>query len=229
MIKIHGHDVPTSIDELIQQLRPALLIVDMQNDFCADGGSAARWGADVAPYRAITSRIGLLAQHCRDAGVPVVHIRMLTLPDGASDSPSWLRLRMRTVGNAHGGETSVFTFAVQGTWGAEFVTGLEPQPGDLIVDKFRSSAFHKTDLDRLLRANRVETVLVCGCTTEGCVESTVRDAGFFDYFPVVVADCVASDVRELHEASLLVMSAYRADVAESADVIRIIQGKDDEQ
>jgi nicotinamidase-related amidase len=65
-------------------------------------------------------------------------------------------------------------------------------------------------------------VVVCGCTTEGCVESTVRDAGFYDYVPVVVTDCVGSDVRELHEASLRVMSAYRADIATSSEVLQLI-------
>ena len=61
--------------------------------------------------------------------------------------------------------------------------------------------------------------MVAGCTTEGCVESTVRDACFYDYFPVVVADCVGSDVPALHEASMLVMGAYRADVADSGEIM----------
>ena len=96
---------------------------------------------------------------------------------------------------------------------------LQPEPGDAVVTKFRSSAFHNTNLDLVLRSNGIRTVLVAGCTTEGCVESTVRDACFYDYFPVVLSDCVGSDVRELHDASMLVMSAYRADVATSAEVL----------
>ena len=63
-------------------------------------------------------------------------------------------------------------------------------------------------------------MLVAGCTTEGCVESTVRDLCFYDYFGVVLSDCVGSDVPALHEASMLVMSAYRADIAASSEVAR---------
>lgn len=93
-----------------------------------------------------------------------------------------------------------------------------PQPGDLFVAKNRSSAFNNTNLDLLLRSNGIKSMLVAGCTTEGCVESTVRDLCFYDYFGIVASDCVGSDVRELHNASMLVMGAYRADVFTSAEV-----------
>jgi nicotinamidase-related amidase len=112
-------------------------------------------------------------------------------------------------------------FTVKDTWGAEFVEDLTPKPGDFIVSKFRSSAFHGTDLDLQLRSNDIRTTMICGCTTEGCVESTVRDATFHDYHPVVITDCVGSDVPELHEASVRVMSAYRADMASSDQVMDI--------
>ena len=87
-----------------------------------------------------------------------------------------------------------------------------------MVEKFRSSALHGTALDDILRSLRIQTVVVAGCTTEGCVESTVRDLTFHDYIPVVLTDCVASDHRELHEKSLALMSAYRADTATAREV-----------
>jgi nicotinamidase-related amidase len=68
------------------------------------------------------------------------------------------------------------------------------------------------DIDMLLRSNGRDRLMFTGVTTEGCVESSVRDAGFLDYFPIVIREGVASDIRELHDASLRVMSAYRADV-----------------
>jgi nicotinamidase-related amidase len=147
---------------------------------------------------------------------------MLTLADGASDSPSWIRLKMRASGNADGSRPQIWSFALEGTWGADFIAELKPKSRDIVVSKLRSSAFYNTNLDLVLRSKGVQTVLVCGCTTEGCVESTVRDAGFHDYFPVVVTDCVGSDVRELHEASLRVMSAYRADIATTSEVLQLI-------
>jgi nicotinamidase-related amidase len=89
-----------------------------------------------------------------------------------------------------------------------------------VIEKFRSSALHGTALDDILCSHRIQTVLVAGCTTEGCVESTVFDLTFHDYIPVVLVDCVASDHRDLHDASLAVMSAYRADTATVSDVRR---------
>jgi nicotinamidase-related amidase len=219
MIVVHGKEIPTEVGELVDPRATALAIIDMQNDLCADGGSAAASGADMSMYRAITPRIADLAAACRRAGVPVIHVRIHSLPDGASDSPAWLRMKLRANRNYDPANEGVWDFTLEGSWGAEFIPELAPQPGDLVVTKFRSSAFNNTNLDLLLRSNGIRTLMVAGCTTEGCVESTVRDACFYDYFPVVVADGVGSDVPELHEASMLVMGAYRADVIASADIV----------
>jgi nicotinamidase-related amidase len=94
---------------------------------------------------------------------------------------------------------------VLGTAGHEFVDELRPRAGEFVVPKWRSSAFWGTNLDLLLRSNGIKTLVVTGCTTEGCVESTARDAMFNDYHVVVVEDCVASDDRAQHDASLFLM------------------------
>lgn len=201
----------------------ALLIIDMQNDCCAEAGSAARAGADVSAYQPIIPRIAAFAEACREIQVPVINVRILTLRDGLSDSPAWLRLRLRANHNFGPKNAGPWMFAVEETWGADFVPALGPKDGDFIVTKYRSSAFHQTNLDLILRSNGIATILVCGCTTEGCVESTVRDATFYDYFPVVLEDCVASDDRSLHDASLRVMKAYRTDVATAKDVLQVWQ------
>lgn len=219
MITVHGKDIPTELHELVEPRTTALAIIDMQNDCCAEGGSAHRAGADLSMYREITPRIAELAAACRRAGVLVIHVRIHTLPDGASDSPAWIRMRLRANRNYDPSNEGVWDFTAVGTWGAAFIPELQPQPGDVVVTKFRSSAFHGTDLDLILRSNGIRTLLHAGCTTEGCVESTVRDACFHDYFPVVVTDCVGSDVPALHEASMLVMGAYRADLASSAEIV----------
>jgi nicotinamidase-related amidase len=219
MLVVHGKEIPTELAELVDPTATALAIVDMQNDCCAVGGSADLAGADLSMYRDITPRIGALADACRRAGVPVIHVRIHTLPDGKSDSPAWIRFRIRANKNYDASNEGIWHFTLEGSWGAEFIDELQPQPGDLVVTKFRSSAFANTNLDLLLRSNGVRTLMVAGCTTEGCVESTVRDACFYDYFPVVVSDCVGSDVPALHEASMLVMGAYRADVADSAEIM----------
>ena len=97
---------------------------------------------------------------------------------------------------------------------------LAPADGDVVVKKYRSSGFWGTNLDMLLRSNGIESVVITGCTTEGCVESTARDALFNDYYVVIVEDCVASDDRAQHEASLLLMR-HRFDMAGSEEMLRV--------
>jgi nicotinamidase-related amidase len=221
VISVHGKYVPTELRELVDPGSTALLVIDMQNDCCAPGGSADAAGANISMYGETIPRIAAFAETCRTVGVPVIHVGLYTLPEGLSDSPAWMRLRLRANKNYDPANEGVWDFMVEGTWGAEFVDELRPRDGELVVKKYRSSAFHETDLDLLLRSNDIRTALVAGCTTEGCVESTVRDLSFYDYFGVVLSDCVASDARELHDASMLVMAAYRADVATSDEVTAI--------
>jgi nicotinamidase-related amidase len=118
----------------------------------------------------------------------------------------------------HHGETEPLTYALDGSDGQKFVPGLEPLDGELVVKKYRSSAFWGTNLDLLLRSNGIKSVVMTGCTTEGCVESTARDAMFSDHYVVIVTDAVASDDPAQHEASMYLM-ARRFDLA-TADVVR---------
>jgi nicotinamidase-related amidase len=219
MITIFGKSVPTELEELVAPRQTALIIIDMQNDFCTPGGTADLAGTNLGMYPQITPRIAHVARVAREVGIPVVHLSMCSLPDGRSDSVAWLRIRLRGKKNIDPRADGIYQFTIEGTWGAEFVDALQPEPGDSVVRKFRSSGFHDTSLDMLLRSQSIRNVIVTGCTTEGCVESTVRDATFFDYVPVVLDDCVGSDDVALHDASLKVMGAYRADIANSEQVI----------
>lgn len=221
MITIYGKQVPTELREVANPVMTALVIIDMQNDCCSAGGSVDRAGGDLSMYEEIVPRIAGFARQCRLVGVPVINVRMAALREGRSDSPAWLRLRLRANENYDPANQGAIDFMVEGTWGAKFIPELEPQPQDFVVKKFRSTAFHKTALDLILRSNGISSVLVAGCTTEGCVESTVRDLSFYDYFGIVLSDCVGSDVRDLHEASMKVMSAYRADVSTSKEIAEI--------
>jgi nicotinamidase-related amidase len=221
VIRIHGKDVPTELEEVVDPQSSAHVIIDMQNDCCALGGTGDQAGADVGAYTEVIPRIAAFADVCRSVGVPVISVRTLSLPDGRSDSPAWIRLRLRANKSFRSDNAGAWEFAVEGTWGADFVERLQPKPGDHILTKFRSSAFTNTSLDLILRSNGIKTVIVSGCTTEGCVESTVRDLSFYDYFGVVLSDAVRSDVPELHEASMLVMSACRADITTSQAIAAI--------
>jgi len=219
-VRLHGRDVPETLAELVQRESTALLIIDMQNDFCAEGGTSDLAGGEIGMFREIVPRIAQIAADARRAKVPVIHACMVSLPNGASDSIAWLRLKLRASQNYAAENESPFEFTLVDTWGAAIISDLHPEPGDIVIEKYRSSALHGTALDDVLRAHRVQTVVVAGCTTEGCVESTVRDLTFHDYIPVVLVDSVASDHPELHEKSLASMSAYRADTATADEVSR---------
>ena len=217
---INGLVVPTETAELVDPRVTALVLTDMQNDFCSVGGSAGLNGGDLSMYEEMIPRLVQLLDVARRARVLVVHLRMLSLPSGRSDSVAWTRMRLRGTRNVDD-TFEPWSFTVEGSWGAEFISELQPKPGEAVITKLRSSGFHNTALDTVLRASNIQNLVVAGCTTEGCVESTVRDASFHDYIPVVVADCVGSDVRELHDASLLVMSAYRADILSAEQIVEI--------
>jgi nicotinamidase-related amidase len=217
MIEVGGKQVLTELDELVDPSRAALVIIDMQRDFVEPGFAFDRLGLDLSMYPAVRPRIAELLAAARTAGVLVVHVQMTTLPGGMSESPAQLRfsLRLQRQDSITGGR---FRYTEQGDAGREFVDELVPRDGELVVPKWRSSGFWGTSLDLLLRSNGIETVVVSGCTTEGCVESTARDALFNDYYVVIVEDCVASDDRAQHEASLLLMR-HRFEVACSTEVV----------
>jgi nicotinamidase-related amidase len=113
-------------------------------------------------------------------------------------------------------------YAIDGTDGHGFVPGFEPLESETVVRKHRSSAFTGTPLAAMLASRGVRTVVCTGVTTQGCVESTARDALLLDFHPVVVADAVASTDLATHEASLLVQNA-RYDVVDGATVLEIWQ------
>jgi nicotinamidase-related amidase len=122
---------------------------------------------------------------------------------------------------ARGGAPTL-RYTVPGTRGHEFVGELAPVPGELVVSKYRSSAFWGTNLELLLRSNGIQTVVVGGCTTEGCVESTARDAMFADHYVVIADDCVGSDDKQQHDASMLLMS-HRFDMASGSRIAAVWQ------
>jgi nicotinamidase-related amidase len=145
-----------------------------------------------------------------------VFIQMTVLPNQASDSPAQIRFNLR-MHDGHHGQADPLRYTLDGSPGQQFVPGLEPADGEVVVKKYRSSGFWGTNLDLLLRSNGIKSVVVSGCTTEGCVESTARDAMFSDYYVVLATDAVGSDDRRQHDASMYLM-AHRFDLATSEDI-----------
>jgi biuret amidohydrolase len=212
MREIHGKTVCETLEEVLDPERSTVLVIDMQNDLVLPEGKIARAGLDVSAMVAILPRCAEFIAAARELGVDVVHVQTITLRDGRSDSPSWLRAKGAIVGEAE--------FTLEGTWGAEICADCAPLAGEPVVTKHRSSAFRGTDLDTILRALGTETVVIIGEQTPGCVEATYRDAAYHDYYNVLVEDCVAAYDPELHEASLTIQRA-RHDVCTADEALSI--------
>jgi nicotinamidase-related amidase len=216
VIVIEGKTVFTELDELVDPAHTALVLVDMQRDFVEPDGAFAQLGIDVSVYSAMRPRLAGLLHAARASGVLVVHLQNTALPHRRSDSPAQIRFNMRMHAAARRGGPAL-RYTVAGTTGHDIIPDLAPVSSDLVVGKYRSSGFWGTNLDMLLRSNDICSVVVTGCTTEGCVDSTARDALFCDYYVVVARDCVASDDAAQHEAAMLLLE-HRFDLASAADI-----------
>jgi ureidoacrylate peracid hydrolase len=168
-----------------------IVVVDVQNDFLADGGWFHTHGEDLGPMRAAVGNIVEFLPVARQAGVPVVFVR-------ATYDRKWLSEPML---ERHKRVGLDITHCEEGSWGAEFYE-VRPEEGDMVVTKHRYSAFMGTELDTYLRAQGVKNLVFTGVTSNVCVESTARDAYMLDYHVLVVADATASYNEEVHEATL---------------------------
>ena len=189
---IQGDRLLTTVEARLRPGHTALLVIDMQNDFCAEGGYIeAIVGKDAAACRAVAAPIMDLVAEARGAGVPVYWVRANYELDGL---PAGLRVKF-------GGRGDGAVCCAPESWGAEFFE-VAPVPGEAIVEKRCYSAFRGTDLDTRLRTAAVRTVVLAGVQTNICIESTLRDASSLGFHVVVGADCVASHTPDLHEATL---------------------------
>lgn len=178
----------------------ALVVIDMQNDYCHPDGVFARAGLRVTGLDGLVENVNTLAAAARSAGRPVIWVRM----EWASDADVGLLAERSPFLREEG--------LRPGTWGAELVAGLDRAPGDHEIVKPRFDAFHRTGLEDLLRGLGAETLVVAGVRTDFCVESTVRAAFFRDLKAVVAREAVAGYVEDLHRNSLRLMGAVFADV-----------------
>src|SRR5687768_5245115 len=188
----------------------AVIVVDVQNDFCHADGHFGRHGKDISTAAATLPALVAFVHAAQERGIPCAFIRQRSEPGGRSDSPAWLRLKTRD------GKSPDYT--LPGSWGAELVDGLVPRPNDIVVEKYRPDAFLGTPLDALLRARGIESLVFVGTTTEGCLESSVRSASYRDYYVTVAEDLVSSPNAALHEGSLRLMR-HRYLVVPSATIL----------
>lgn len=192
--------------------RAALLVVDLQNDFVRAGAPQ-----EVPDARAMLGRVAALVGAGRSAGVPVVFTRFCAGPL-ATPMLWWSPECGPELRSCWPGVMRTYHDRPEALEGRAVVAELEPEPGEVVVDKYGYGSFHRTVLGDVLRARHVSQVWVCGTVTQICVEETVRE-GFRDGFEMVVAaDLVASFDDELHAATLKNLAMKFALVVPAAEL-----------
>ncbi|TDH58400.1 cysteine hydrolase [Dankookia rubra] len=197
--------------ERIDPAKSAMIVVDMQNDFVAQGAPL-----ESAAARAMVPKLAEALQACRDYGIKVIYTAHVHRHDGSDLGPHRTNIAGRTV-------------LLDGTPGTEIYPELTPQPGEHIIKKHRYSAFFGTDLDMILRQWGVETVIISGTTTENCCQATARDAMFRNYRVAFLSDATATrdypDLgfgpmpnAEVHRATLVILAASTGHVMSVVDM-----------
>jgi ureidoacrylate peracid hydrolase len=203
----------TLLDTVDARLRPAhtaLLVIDMQNDFCAAGGYIETVvGKDASGCRAIAPAIMRLVGAARAASVPVFWIK-------ANYDPDKLPVGMLTKQR----ERSTSVCCGTGSWGAELF-GVTPDTGEAVIEKHSYSAFVGTDLEARLRAGGIRSLVFTGVQTNICVETSLRDAVCLGFYAILAADCVASHTAPLHEATLKNTQFLFGDVIAGSEIAAI--------
>jgi ureidoacrylate peracid hydrolase len=191
--------------------RTALIVVDMQNAFCTDGGSCAQIGLDVSMLKAAIEPCRRLIDAARVAGVPVIYTRYIYRADYA-DGGVLVKYLLPALGQSD--------HLAAGTHDIEVVAELTPRDSDYVVDKNRPSSFYATGLEPILNGLDTDSLVVCGVTTNCCVESTVRDASQRDYKTFVVTDATGELEKERHDFAINTMSFLFAEAVTVEDVLR---------
>ncbi len=204
------------------KLHPALIIIDMQNGFCSEGGSYENYGrsigADINIYRNIIPNIKQIIDTCHELNIPVFYTQQVREASGID----LLSKRHRIIPKRRA-EFQKIPVCVIGTWDAEIISELRPAENDHIVVKRRDSAFHDTELDLWLRSLDVDTIIYTGVDTSICVENSVRDGFNMGYDVILVEDATASSWPELYKATLMKVRGSFGWVLTTEQLISMLQ------
>jgi len=178
--------------------RAALIIVDMQNDFTDPSAqtNASRSAQEAIPH------ILRLRDVCRELGVPVFYSRGIVHPSRI-DEGLW---QEKSIGHRDG------IVQIDGTWGAEICDELRPGPGEIVINKHKPSVFYGSDFDVYMRSQRIDTLVICGSSTSGCVRATATDAFMREIRPIIPRECQVDRDPAVMEANLFDLDSKYADV-----------------
>jgi ureidoacrylate peracid hydrolase len=206
--------------------RTAVIVIDMQNDFCHRDGWLASIGVDVEPARAPIAPLVALLPTLRGAGVPVVWLNWGSRPDRLNLSPALLHVYNGSGAGTGLGDALPATGSPvlqAGSWSAQVVDELAPDPRDIRVDKHRMSGFRDTPLESILRNLRVDTLLFGGVNLDQCVLHTLADANFAGFDTLLVEDCAATtNPRFCHDATILNIHQIFGFTLKSTDLAKAI-------
>jgi biuret amidohydrolase len=189
----------------VETSRTALIIIDMQRDFLQPGGFGEALGNDVSQVRVAVQPIQEVLAAARKAGLLVIHTREGHRPDLTDAAP--LKIDRGDPKTRIGALGPMGRILVRGEPGHDIIPELYPAPGEPIVDKPGKGAFYQTDLELMLKNRGIDTLFVCGVTTEVCVNTTVREANDRGFRCIVLSDCCASYFPEFHRVGLEMIKA----------------------
>jgi len=225
---------PVSVATIVAEPEPvaldlsatALLIIDMQRDFMEPGGFGETLGNDVSRLASAVKPIGAVLAAARETGMLVIHTREGHLPD-LSDAPP-AKVERGAPSLRIGDPGPMGRILIRGEAGHDIIAELYPLDSEIVIDKPGKGAFYATELGDVLQKYGVENLLVCGVTTEVCVNTTVREANDRGYRCVVISDGCASYFPEFHEMGLRMIKAQGGIfgwVADSAAVLKAMQAE----
>ena len=203
-----------SDNESLSGPKTAMIVVDMQNAFLNDEGSMNKGGMDITELKKTVLPVSNLIIACRSADVPIIFTRYVLRADYKD---AGLRLVRRS-------KIKEINSLVMGTWDSELDPRMDQRLEDYVLDKTRYSSFYNTSLEVILRGLGVDTLIICGVTTEICVESTIRDAYFRDFKILVPRDAVAAMDIDRHEGTLATIEYGFGSVTTSAKLINDLLG-----
>jgi len=219
MTKLDAKPNPLEVDFK----KSAIVVVDMQNAFASKGGMLDIAGVDITDASRVIRVIRSVIEAVRHIAVAVVYLRMAYKPDlsdsGGPNSPNFHKeLAMSLMCSRPELKGKVLT---EGTWDAEIVEDLAPQPADLVITKTRYSGFAGTPLDSQLRMRGIQYLFFAGIATNVCVESTLRDAYFHDYWPILLRDAaMPAGPPAAHDATLFNVESFFGWTITSEELLR---------